>query len=109
MNQSYRLIWSAIRSAWIVVSELVKSHTKSTALMVVTATAANPAQAFLVDNTMYLNSTDGMGSVRASSGVGDDRLVEFTEGQTFTFSSERFLLNSIGFGSKISEQGAGGG
>jgi hypothetical protein len=29
MNQSYRLVWSAVRGAWAVVSELTKSHAKS--------------------------------------------------------------------------------
>jgi len=47
MNLSYRLVWSAVRKAWVAVSELAKSHTKSGAVLLVTATAAlsAPAQA----------------------------------------------------------------
>ncbi len=112
MNQSYRLVWSAVRGAWAVVSELAKSHAKSGAAMVVVAaaTAAMPAQAVLVlDSTMDLNSTGAIGSVQAASGVGNDQLVEFAEGETFTFSSENFLLNAFDVGSKITEEGDGDG
>ena len=39
MNLSYRLVWSAVRKAWVVVSELAKSHAKSGALVVATTAA----------------------------------------------------------------------
>jgi len=110
MNQSYRLVWSAVRGAWAVVSELAKSHAKSGAAMVVAAaTTAMPAQAVVIDSSQDLNSTGAAGSVQASSSVGFEPLVEFATGQTFTFSSERSLLNSNGSTAKITEQGAGGG
>ena len=40
MNKSYRLVWSVVRGAWTVVSELAKSHAKSGAAIVVVAAAA---------------------------------------------------------------------
>jgi hypothetical protein len=85
MNQSYRLVWSAVRGAWAVVSELAKSHAKSGAAMVVVAaaTAAMPAQAVVIDSSQDLNSTGAAGSVQASSSVGFEPLVEFATGQTF--------------------------
>ncbi len=51
MNQSHRLIWSAVRGAWIIVSELAKSHAKSgvAMLIIATATLAMPAQAVLIE------------------------------------------------------------
>ncbi len=56
MNQSYRLVWSAVRGAWTAVSELAKSHAKSgAAITVVAATAAMPAH--------------GAGAVSATGGL----------------------------------------
>ncbi|MXO45922.1 hypothetical protein GNY93_06720, partial [Glaesserella parasuis] len=31
MNKIFRVIWSHVQQAWVVVSELVKSHTKTSA------------------------------------------------------------------------------
>jgi hypothetical protein len=47
MNQSYRLVWSAVRGAWTAVSELAKSHAKSGTVIAVVAaaTVAAPVQA----------------------------------------------------------------
>ncbi len=66
MNQSYRLVWSTVRGAWAVVSELAKSHAKSGAAMVVVAaaTAAMPAQAVVFDDSLDLNATGDEISVR---------------------------------------------
>ncbi len=86
MNQSYRLVWSAVRGAWAVVSELAKSHAKSGAAMVVVAaaTAAMPAQAVVVDNSFDLNTTGDKISVEADDSF---PLVQFKAGQTFTLGS----------------------
>lgn len=94
MNQSYRLVWSGVRGAWTVASELAKSHAKSGSVMitVAAATATMPAQARVISSTENLNSTDKQGSVVANfdSGIG---IAEFdAEGQTFNFESEYSLL-----------------
>jgi autotransporter family porin len=94
MNQSYRLIWSGVRGAWAVASELAKSHAKSGSVMitVAAASAAMPAQARVISSDNGLTVTGKAGSVVANfdSGIG---IAEFNaEGQTFTFSSEYSLL-----------------
>jgi hypothetical protein len=93
MNQSYRLIWSGVRGAWAVASELAKSHAKSGSVMitVAAASAAMPAQARVISSDNGLTVTGKAGSVVANfdSGIG---IAEFNaEGQTFTFSSEYSL------------------
>ena len=40
MNKSYRLVWSSVRSAWTVVSELAKAHVKSGAAVVLISAAS---------------------------------------------------------------------
>jgi hypothetical protein len=45
MNKSYRLVWSSVRSAWTVVSELAKAHVKSGAAVVLISAASMTAQA----------------------------------------------------------------
>lgn len=37
MNRSYKLVWNAIQQAWVVTSELGKSHKKSKAAAFIVA------------------------------------------------------------------------
>ncbi len=115
MNQSYRLVWSVVRSAWTVVSELAKSHAKSGAVMVVVAaTAAMPAQGagavsaglgqtVTVVTGPYIVGDGGVG-ITANNGN-----IQFVEGGVFTINStDKAALSAINNGT-VAEVGTGGG
>ena len=111
MNQSYRLVWSAVRGAWAVVSELAKSHAKSGAAMVVVAaaTAAMPAQAVVVEPTNPgLVTTGFVGSVVANKTTGNT-LLQFQKDGTFVISSDVVPILASGQGYKVEEEAGGNG
>jgi outer membrane autotransporter protein len=116
MNLSYRLVWSAVRKAWIVVSELAKSHTKSGVVLLATAALSAPAQA------AGPISADGAGTVTnvasdtytgANTQVGvraeDGGSIVFDEaGQFVIETTDSAALKANRYGS-IAEAGNGGG
>ncbi len=118
MNLSYRLVWSAVRKAWIVVSELAKSHAKSGAVLLVTATAALSAPAQAAGPV----TADGVGVVlpvasdtydAAYNEVGlwaqNGGEIVLEEGGTFNINSANMAGIKASSGSTIKEAGNGGG
>ena len=98
MNQSYRLVWSAVRGAWAVVSELTKSHAKSVVMASVVIAAVVPmqVQAVLISSG-DLSVQDLKVGHLASTGV-----TEFEVGGTFGMASTNFaVLRASGVGSMV--------
>lgn len=114
MNLSYRLVWSAVRKAWIVVSELAKSHAKSGAVLLVTAALSATAQAaapvsadgieVTVTSDTYDAGNGGVGVLATNGGT-----ITFAEGGTFNVNSTDFATIKATGNSTIVEAGNGGG
>ncbi len=114
MNLSYRLVWSAVRKAWIVVSELAKSHAKSGAVLLATAALSAPAQAaapvsadgieVTVTSDTYEAGNSGVGVLATNGGT-----ITFAEGGTFNVNSTDFATMKATGNSTIKEEGTGGG
>jgi hypothetical protein len=96
MNQSYRLVWSAVRGAWTVVSELAKSHAKSGAVMVTVAavTAALPAKAGPLNGYALAAGTATGDLIQNVAGQHAIDAADIS-GNSVTFSGTNFNISSI--------------
>ncbi|MBY0346118.1 MAG: ESPR domain-containing protein, partial [Neisseriaceae bacterium] len=98
MNHSFCLVWSAVRGAWAVVSELAKSHAKSSTVIVVLATSYLPiqVQAVLISSGTVFTQDTQVGHLSSTE------VTEFEAGGFFVVASTNFAaLKANGMGAMI--------
>ena len=117
MNLSYRLVWSAVRKAWIVVSELAKSHAKSGALVVATTAAfaantqAAPPQEAVGSNQVTNVVSDTYEGIDSEVGIRAEKggtIIFDTNGDFYVNTTDSAALKAQ-TGGTIKENGSGGG
>ncbi|TCM59276.1 surface protein, partial [Acinetobacter calcoaceticus] len=75
MNKVYRVIWNASLGAWVAVSELAKSKTKTTAKTVGTVVAIVGAVSFSADALAEIAISEEMGNT-ATSKVANEEIID---------------------------------